>query len=519
MLNTDISYEIDIETQISFEVGDDGEAIITESIDTVTFQEEAAGIPQMDGGVVVETAEVITLTSSPSKSPCEYKTSSLLLERSLGSTPFSLLCFFCVCAAPSISTKPSYGEDPSLSPSLSTMPSGQPSLSIRPSEAVEIAPYYGYKFVGYGFCLGKVGGNHVFQTSQYNYLEFQNALFVAPSLCPEACAAYTQTEYRGFEFETGKCRCLFDGGIDFSTVTHHGGAPDVTYDENTAAGIVTDSDDSNDLVRCYKTSLPVAPETVDGFEYIGFGNCWSEALATYDYTAITLPSETNPAAQCGAACSLSNYPQSRGFFTQSTVCNCLFDADFTDPSVTITDDGGGTGQISSSNYVEGHCYSVLPAPTPKPTKMPTPKPVSTKVRFVDVNVALDFMSDILFHPIPIFVYCFSRLQDLRTNQLRFHLVFLPIYLQKILHQILPCLLGLRKSSLMSLQRLLCRLKNRHQILPSLLSRVWTHPNHFARLLRQITACLLPFRLLHLHLLLQDQVCLLLNLLRLRINQA
>lgn len=256
------------------------------------------------------------------------------------------------------------------------MPSGQPSLSIRPSEAIEIAPYYGHIFVGYGNCVGKKGGNHPFETDLYDYLEFQNSLYVAASLCPGACAAYrTHTNYRGFEFETGKCRCLFDTGTDFSTVTQ--GSPAVTQDENEAAGSVTDSNDSSDLVRCYKTSLPVAPETVVGFEYIGFGNCWDSSMATYDYTA--KPSESNTAVQCGAACSLSNYPQSRGFFTkQRTVCNCLFDADFTDASVTITDDGDGTGPIVSSNYGEGHCYHALPAPTPKPTKMPTLKPVSTK---------------------------------------------------------------------------------------------------------------------------------------------
>lgn len=315
------------------------------------------------------------VTFEPSN--CEYERSSLDGEHLSTFLLTSISFFVCLLfAAPSSSTKPS-GE-PSLNPSLSTMPSGRPSLSIRPSEAIAIAPYYGHVLVGFGNCVGKVGGNHVFETSQYNYLEFEDSLFVAASLCPGTCAAYrTHINYRGFEFETGKCRCLFDGGIDFSTVTHPGGSPDVTNDENTAAGAVTDSNDSGDSVRCYKTSLPVAPETVDGFEYIGFGDCWDSSMATYDYTPLS--SESNTAVQCGAACSLSNYPLSRGFFTkQGTVCNCLFDADFTDSSVDITDNGDGTGQIVSSNYVAGHCYRALPAPTPKPTKTPTPKPVSTK---------------------------------------------------------------------------------------------------------------------------------------------
>ena len=255
------------------------------------------------------------------------------------------------------------------------MPSGQPSLSIRPSVAIEIASYYGHVLVGDGKCHGRVGGNHVFETSPYNHLEFQSALFVAASLCPRACAEYrTHNKYRGFEFESGKCRCLFDGGIDFSTVLSDP-SPDSTLDSNTAAGTVTKSIGS-DLVRCYKKSQPEAPEAVDKFEYIGFGDCWDISMATYNYIAIAFSAESNSAVQCGNACSLTTFPQSKGFFTkQGTVCNCLFDADFEDASVQ--NNGGGTGQVVSSNYVEGHCYRALPVPTNFPTKMPTPKPVST----------------------------------------------------------------------------------------------------------------------------------------------
>ena len=82
MLTTDVStYELDVETQVSFEDGEDGAAIYTESIDTAEFREETASVIQME--VTVDEAEVVTLTSSPSKSPCEYMTSSLLFGHSL----------------------------------------------------------------------------------------------------------------------------------------------------------------------------------------------------------------------------------------------------------------------------------------------------------------------------------------------------------------------------------------------------------------------------------------------------
>ena len=122
-----------------------------------------------------------------------------------------------------------------------------------------------------------------------------SALFVAASLCPRACAEYrTHNKYRGFEFESGKCRCLFDGGIDFSTVLSDP-SPDSTLDSNTAAGTVTKSIGS-DLVRCYKKSQPEAPEAVDKFEYIGFGDCWDSSMATYNYIAFSA------ASACDVSC-------------------------------------------------------------------------------------------------------------------------------------------------------------------------------------------------------------------------
>jgi len=274
--------------------------------------------------------------------------------------------------------KPS-GE-PSFNPSLSTLPSGRPSLSVQPSVAIDIAPYYGHDLVGDGKCVGKVGGNHPFNTAHYNYLEFQNIDFVAAKLCPEACAVYwTHSKYRGFEFEAGKCRCLFDGEIDFSIdLEGRDSSPNVEVSNKLAQGTVTSFDATFDSVQCYAISVPEAPERVDNFEYVGYGECWDSSMATYEYIEISLSSESNPAVQCGAVCSPSIYPLSRGFVTkQGPLCNCLFDDGFDDASVTIiSTEPTGTGPIVSSNFVEGHCYRALPAPTNFPTKAPTPKPVS-----------------------------------------------------------------------------------------------------------------------------------------------
>ena len=98
MLNTgNTTYELDVVSEVSFESGEDGETIYTESIDTVTFQEEAASVVQMDD-VVVEQAEVVVVTSSPSKSPCEYETSSLLFERFLDHFTHFYAFVFVVCS-------------------------------------------------------------------------------------------------------------------------------------------------------------------------------------------------------------------------------------------------------------------------------------------------------------------------------------------------------------------------------------------------------------------------------------
>ncbi len=268
--------------------------------------------------------------------------------------------------------KPS-GE-PSLIPSLSTMPSGQPSLSMQPSLAIRIASYYGHELVGEGKCVGKENGNHVFNTAEYNYLEFENADFEA-KLCPGTCAAYrTHSKYRGFEFETGRCRCLFDRRIDFSTdLVGREGSPDDTVSDKLASGPVTSSDGTLNTGHCYTKSVPEAPVRVDNFEYVGYGECWDSSMATYEYIAIDLNPDYHIVA-CGENCSPSNYPESRGFVAKQGIsCNCLFDDGYENTSNT---ERTGTGQIDSSNYVEGHCYRALPAPTNFPTKVPTPNPVS-----------------------------------------------------------------------------------------------------------------------------------------------
>lgn len=227
--------------------------------------------------------------------------------------------------------------------------------------------------------MGVLGGNVQFQKSTYNYLEFQSSLFVAAVRCPAACAPYrAYNQYRGFEFKSEICRCLFDSGTDLNQVLiDSGGSPHTTVVTNKARGIVIGSDDSSDLA-CYEAALPEAPETVDKFEYIGFGECWDASKATYDYFAITSSEASTSAVKCGEGCSLSNYPLSKGFFTRKGIdCHCLFEDGVPVSGITIADNGAGAGQIVSSNYVEGHCYKALPAPTNFPTKMPTPKPVST----------------------------------------------------------------------------------------------------------------------------------------------
>ncbi len=293
-------------------------------------------------------------------------------------SPCVRLCVF--FAAPSTSMKPS-GE-PSLIPSLSAMPSGRPSQSIQPSLAISIASYYGHELIGEGKCVGKEGGNHVFNKAEYNYLEFQNEDFVA-KLCPGTCAAYrTHSKYRGFEFETGKCRCLFDRSINFSTdLVGRDGSPVVQVSDKLASGPVTSSDGTFDTGYCYAKSVPEAPERVDNFEYVGYGECWDSSMATYEYIAIDLNSNYD-IVECGAACSPPDHPQARGFVAkQGTSCNCLFDDGYENALGT---ERTGTGQIDSSDYVEGHCYRALPAPTNFPTKVPTPKPVSKQsvLRFV-----------------------------------------------------------------------------------------------------------------------------------------
>lgn len=283
----------------------------------------------------------------------------------------------CVCiffAAPTIPMELS-GE-----PSLSAMPSGRPSLSIQPSVEIGIASYYGHELVGEGKCLGKQFGNHIINTAEYNYLEFLNVDLMA-KLCPETCAVYrTHSKYRGFEFEPGKCRCLFDREINFSTdLEGRDGSPTNEVINKLASGPVTSSDRTLGTGQCYAKSVPESPEGVDNFEYVGYGECWDSSMATYEYIEIDLSQDGYPIVACGAACSPSNYPQSRGFVAkQGLSCNCLFDDGYENASVTT--ERAGTGRIDSSNYVEGHCYRALPAPTNFPTKVPTPKPVSNRSR-------------------------------------------------------------------------------------------------------------------------------------------
>lgn len=338
------SYELNVVYVITFEEGvADGESIATETVNSQNFEAEVTAAIQME--VTVE--EAIVATQSPS-----------------------------VSVSPSTSTMPSTKNEPSQSPSLSAVPSGLPSLSTSPSETVVIGipAYYGYDLVGDGECEGKLDGNSPFATAKYNYLQYQDTQFVAPTHCPAVCAAYRQfNEFRGFEFESEICRCLFDSGIDLDAVAlNYDPSPQSILETNQAKGTVVGVAGSSSI-QCYKISQPQAPEEVTSFEYIGYGNCWDANLNAFDYISIS-PGENDFAVECGSACSATTYPLSRGFFTQEgATCHCLFD-DGVDGSV---DGGTGTGPIVYSDAVDGHCYKSVPPPTKAPTKPPTPPPVSS----------------------------------------------------------------------------------------------------------------------------------------------
>ena len=247
------------------------------------------------------------------------------------------------------------------------MPSGLPSLSSHPSAAVNLDPYYGHTFVGYGKC----SGSYTILTSFYDHIEIGGS-YVAANQCPESCAQYrTNNKYQGFEFEPGKCRCLFDEGTDLDGVTN--------VESHKAKGAIRESAfEADPNTRCYvKSNIDNedAPVVVEKFDYIGLGDCWDSSNRKYSRIAQSL----TPVAisDCGDACSLINYPLSRGFYTNldSDVCDCLFDDDYTGDQLTEVHEGAG--QIQSSNFVRGHCYRALPPPTNFPTKQPTPPPVST----------------------------------------------------------------------------------------------------------------------------------------------
>ena len=338
------AYELNIEYVVTFEEDvTDAEAIATETINNENFEAEVTATIQME--VTVE--EAIVATQSPS-----------------------------ISVSPSTSTMPSAKNEPSQSPSLSAVPSGLPSLSTSPSETVVIGipAYYGYDLVGDGECEGKLDGNSPFATAKYNYLQYQDTQFVAPTHCPAVCAAYRQfNEFRGFEFESEVCRCLFDSGIDLDAIAlNHGTSSQSILETNRAKGTVVGVAGSSSI-QCYKISLPQAPEEVTSFEYIGYGNCWDANLNAYDYISISF-GENDFAVECGSACSATTYPLSRGFFTQEgATCHCLFD----DGAGGSVDGGLGTGPIVYSDAVDGHCYKSVPPPTKAPTKPPTPPPVSS----------------------------------------------------------------------------------------------------------------------------------------------
>ena len=326
------------------------------------------------------------VTMDPSS--CKFVRYFMLDQYSIICRSKTLLSFI-FFSAPTTSPTKEPTDTPSSIPSESPSISVNPSISTVPSAApIGVLPaFYGYEYVGQGICQG----DSLFLVETYDYLEYGGAQ--SSYDCPYKCAPYrSASSFRGFEFSSSSCRCLFDDDTDLTTMVsdNSGDTPSNTDFTNAARGTIVDVVGDND-VECYKKlETIVGPEEVTSFEYAGFGQCLSSSSLKYDYISRSI-GDDEFAVECGAAC-VTDFDAIRGFWVKDgESCYCLFDDEVTVDGQTMNNPasgGGGTGLISSSDYTEGHCYkfdgqveavtaSKAPSLSSSPSSQPSTNPSSS----------------------------------------------------------------------------------------------------------------------------------------------
>ncbi|KAL7547612.1 hypothetical protein ACHAWF_010891 [Thalassiosira exigua] len=243
-------------------------------------------------------------------------------------------------------------EAPTLSPTNATAsdtssasPTATPttlSPSREPTEPPVIESFYGYEYVGEGQCQDP--NSSAMRT--YDSLSWES--YSLPDDCPGVCAPYRDVDgFRGFEFVSQSCKCLFDRGRDLTDLV----APQdlelatvYSSDESAQGSIATVIPTAN--VACYKVVAIVPPEDVEGFDYVGYGNCLDESNLRYgnivELSAVRL-------AECGSACESEN--NIRGFWMQDTACHCLRDSD--DVAISGGTDSIPEGEVNDTTEGDG----------------------------------------------------------------------------------------------------------------------------------------------------------------------
>ncbi|KAL7542381.1 hypothetical protein ACHAXR_012259 [Thalassiosira sp. AJA248-18] len=224
---------------------------VLNTVNTVKFQEDVAAILQMEGRLEKAVAE----TSAPTSTPTYTK------------------------GIPSKSPTPAPTE-PTSSPSKAPTPSPSP----KPTRQPVLDSFYGYEFVGEGECQD----SHPFLEQTYNHLLLKS--YTLPDDCPGVCAPYRDIDgFRGFEFGTQSCKCLFDKGKDLDAIlaTHDGESATISAVKESAQGSIAGVI-PNANTACYRMAAIEAPEEIDGFQYVGYGQCLDDTGLRYDKTTIEL---------------------------------------------------------------------------------------------------------------------------------------------------------------------------------------------------------------------------------------
>ena len=255
---------------------------------------------------------------------------------------YSIICrsktllSFIFFSAPTTSPTKEPTDTPSSIPSESPSISVNPSISTVPSAAPfgVLPAFYGYEYVGQGICQG----DSLFLVETYDYLEYGAAQ--SSYDCPYKCAPYrSASSFRGFEFSSSSCRCLFDAGTDLTAMVNDNGGdtPSNTDSTNGARGTIVDVVGDND-VECYKKlETIVGPEEVTSFEYAGFGQCLSSSSLKYDFIRRSI-GDNEFAVECGAACVDAGYTITAGVYT-------LTDEEYVDTGKTLTFDSHAECQV------------------------------------------------------------------------------------------------------------------------------------------------------------------------------